>query len=151
MTNLLKRKSLFPSRISNDLFDVDGFFSPLIGMFNEHVSDFTLSLPVVNIKENETEFKIEMAAPGLEKKDFKVKVENGVLYIRSEKEDEIKEDTEHFTRREYSFNSFSRAFKLPENSFPDQINAKYENGILIITLPKKEVSVPKPTQEITVS
>ena len=92
-----------------------------------------------------------MAAPGLERKDFKVEVENGMLCISSEKEEESKEEKKNYTRREYSYNSFSRSFTLPDNSLPDKINAKYENGVLHITLPKKEVTVQKLAKEIKVS
>ena len=92
-----------------------------------------------------------MAAPGLERKDFKVEVENGILFIRSEKKEEKKEETKNFTRREFSYNSFSRSFTLPENCITDNIMAHYENGILFITLPKKEMTFTKPVKEIKVS
>jgi HSP20 family protein len=108
-------------------------------------------VPSVNITENDKEFRIEMAAPGLDKKDFKVEVENGLLCISSEKEEETTEEKKNYTRREYSFNSFSRSFTLPENSLPEKINASYQNGILSIVLPKKEVSVLKTAKEIQVS
>ena len=148
----LTRKSLLPSWTS-DLFDSGRFLSPSFMDFDNDLPslDYAKRIPSVNVTENEKEFRIEMAAPGLERTDFKVKVENGVLTISSEKEQEKKEEKKNYTRREYSYNSFSRAFTLPENCAPDQINAKYENGILGITLPKKEVTVAKPVKEIKVS
>jgi HSP20 family protein len=150
MSNLtISRKSLLPTW-TNDLFDTGSFFSPRFLDFNGDF-DFANRVPSVNITENEEEFKIEMAAPGLERKDFKVEVENGVLCISSEKEEESKEEKKNYTRREYSYNSFSRSFTLPDNSLHDKINAKYENGVLNITLPKKEVTVSKPAKEIKVS
>ena len=153
MSNLtLSRKSLLPSW-TNDLLDTGKFFGPRFWDFNGDFpsSDFAKQIPAVNINETEKEFKIEMAAPGLEKKDFKVEVENGALCISSEKEEESKEEKKNYTRREYSYNSFSRSFTLPENALPDKINAKYENGVLNITLPKKEVTISKPGKEIKLS
>jgi HSP20 family protein len=150
MTTLLKRESLLPTWTS-DLFDTGKLFSPRLFDFDSYGFDFANRVPSVNITENEKEFKIEMAAPGLERKDFKVEVENGVLCISSEKEEESKEEKKNYTRREYSYSSFSRSFTLPDNSSPDKINAKYENGVLNITLPKNEVTVSKPTKEIKVS
>jgi len=150
MTTLATKKSLLPSWTS-DLFNSDSFLSPRFFDFDGKGSDLALRLPAVNIHENEKEFKIEMAAPGLERKDFKVEVKDGMLCISSEKEAKIKEEKKNYTRREYSYNSFSRSFTLPDNSLPEKISAKYENGVLNITLPKKEVTVSKPAKEIKVS
>jgi len=150
MTALLKTEGLLPTW-TNDLFDTGRFLNPRLFGFGSDAFDFVNRAPSVNITENEKEFKIEMAAPGLERKDFKVEVENGMLCISSEKEEESKEEKKNYTRREYSYNSFSRSFTLPDNSSPDKIDAKYENGVLNITLPKKEVTVSKPAKEIKVS
>lgn len=150
MTALLKRESLLPTW-TNNLFDTGRFLSPQLFNFDRDRFDFANRVPSVNITENEKEFKIEMAAPGLERKDFKVEVEDGMLCISSEKKEESKEEKKNYTRREYSYNSFSRSFTLPDNSSPDKINAKYENGVLHISLPKKEVTVSKPAKEIKVS
>ena len=148
----LSRKSLLPSWTS-DLFDSGKFFGPRFLDFDGDLPslEFANRVPSVNVTENEKEFKLEMAAPGLERKDFKVEVENGVLSISSTKEQEKKEEKKNYARREYSYSSFSRSFTLPDNCHPEQINAKYENGILNITLPKKDVSVAKPVKEIKVS
>ena len=150
-TLTLSRKSLLPSWTS-DLFDSGRFLSPRFMDFDSDFPslDFANKIPSVNVMENEKEFKLEMAAPGLERKDFKVEVKDGVLSISSEKEQEKKEEKKNYTRREYSYNSFSRSFILPKNCNPDQINAKYENGVLNIALPKKEVSVARPAKEIKV-
>lgn len=150
MTTLLKRESLLPTWTS-ELLDTGKFFNPRLFDFDGDGFDLAKRIPSVNITEDEKEFKIEMAAPGLERKDFKVEVKNGVLCISSEKEEESKEEKKNYTRREYSFNSFSRSFSLPDNSLPDKINAKYENGVLNITLPKKEITVSKPAKKIKVS
>ena len=151
MANLtLSRKSLFPAW-TNDLLDSGNYLAPRFFDFNGNGFDFATRVPAVNITENEKEFRIEMAAPGLERKDFKVEVDNGILFISAEKEEESKEEKKNYTRREYAYNSFSRSFSLPENSEPDRMDAKYENGVLSITLPKKEVTALKPAKEIKVS
>ena len=121
--------------LERNLFDIDGG---------------ALVIPDANIIENDKDFKIELAAPGLERKDFKVEVENGVLTISTEKEEEKKEERKNYRRREFSYRAFTRSFTLPDNSLPEKIDAKYDNGVLHLTLPKKEISVSKP-KEIKVS
>jgi HSP20 family protein len=108
-----------------------------------------MTLPSVNIKETEKEFILEMAAPGLERKDFKIEVENNVLSISAEKEEKKEEKTEDYTRKEFAYNSFSRTFTLPDN-VKENIDAKYENGILMIAIPKKEITPVKPAKKILV-
>lgn len=151
-TLTLSRRSLLP-KFANDLFDTGNFLSPRMFDFNGDFPemDFAIRMPSVNILENTKDFKIEMAAPGMEKKDFKIEIENDLLTISSEKKEEMKEEKDNFMRKEYSFSSFSRSFRLPENCIPDKIDAKYDNGILHITLPKKEVKISKPAKEIKVS
>jgi HSP20 family protein len=107
-------------------------------------------IPDVNVIEDPENFRIELAAPGLERKDFKVEVKDGVLNISAEKEEEKKEEDKNFRRREFSFSSFSRSFMLPDNLLADRIDAKYENGILKLTLPKKEVKAAAPAKQIKV-
>jgi HSP20 family protein len=150
MSKLAKRENWFPIW-TNDLFDTGKFLSPRLFDFDGDAFDFGTRLPSVNVKESEKEYEIEMAAPGLERKDFKVEVKDGVLYISSEKEEENKEEKKNYTRREYSYNSFSRSFNLPDNCLTDNINAKYDNGILHLTLPKKEMTIAKSVKEIVVS
>jgi len=145
------KRGLLPS-LANRLFDGENFLSPRLWDFNKDFFelDFTSSIPSVNIVENHKDFKIEMAVPGHEKKDFKVEVDNGVLTISSEKEEESKEEKENYTRREFSYKSFSRSFRLPENCVADQIDARYENGILFLSIPKKEVTPAQAPKEIKV-
>jgi HSP20 family protein len=146
-----KRESMMPTW-ANDLFDTSRFFSPrLFDLGTDPFSiDFSSRIPSANINETEKEYKIELAVPGLDKKDFKVAIDNGVLYVSSEREEERLEDEANYTRREYSFNSFRRSFSLPENCIEDKIKAKYENGILNLILPKKELTIMKPASEIPV-
>lgn len=148
MTLTVKRNgNLFP-RLVNDLLDTETFLVP--DLFN-NTWDFSVKVPSANITESDADYKIEMAAPGLEKKDFKIELENKMLTISSEKEEEKKEENENYKRREFSYSSFSRSFQLPENVLADKIDAKYENGILKLNVPKKEVTISKPKKEIKVS
>lgn len=148
MTLVLKRNgNLFPNVVSN-LLDAGTFFTPELLDTNW---DFSVKVPSVNITEDEKEYKVELAAPGLEKKDFKISVENNMLIISSEKEEEKKEEKKNYTRKEFSYSSFSRSFQLPEDVLADKIDAKYENGVLKLSVPKKEVTVAKAKKEIKVS
>jgi len=133
--------SVFDRFFENDMFDWS----------NRNFSNTNTTLPAVNIKEDKDGFEVEMSAPGLEKKDFKIELNNSVLTISSEKkvENETKDD-QQFTRREFSYQSFSRSFNLPETVESEKIAAKYENGILSINIPKKEEAKPKPVKQIEI-
>ncbi|HDS07766.1 MAG TPA: Hsp20/alpha crystallin family protein [Bacteroides sp.] len=111
------------------------------------------TMPAVNVKENDNEYSIEVAAPGLSKKDFKVNYENGRLTISSEKKDEREEkDGDRITRREFSYRSFQRSFTVPEEVVDaEKIDAKYTDGILHLTLPKREEVKPRPAKQIKIS
>jgi HSP20 family protein len=150
MKTLEKRDSLFPTW-TNSLFNTGDFLTPKWMDFYLPELDFTNKIPAANITESPKEFVIELAVPGLERKDFKVEVNNGILFISSEKEEESNEVKKNYTRKEYAYNSFSRSFTLPENLILEKINAKYENGILHVMLPKKEVTVAKPSKQIKIS
>ncbi len=128
--------------LGSSLFDVDFDMLPARVGFN---------VPSANITESEKDYLIELAAPGLTKKDFKVEMDNGMLTISAEKKEEKKEVEGAYSRREYSYNSFSRSFTLPENCKSDKIDAKYEDGVLKLMLPKKEITPMKSKKEITVS
>ena len=105
-------------------------------------------IPAANITENEKSFDIEIAAPGMKKEDFKINLENNVLTVSTVKEEEKKEETKNYTRKEFVYGSFSRSFTLPRTVETEQIKASYENGILNIELPKREEA--KITKEIVV-
>jgi HSP20 family protein len=130
---LLTRASLLPSTGSlfNDFFDEDR-------LMNFDPGNRWSRMPSANVIEDDDEFKIELAAPGMKKGDFKVDIDNGKLTISSEKEEEKEEKGDTYTRREFSYNSFSRSFILPDSVDGDKIKAKYENGILRLDLPKRE-------------
>lgn len=111
-----------------DFWNVDGFFSrPVFG--NE-------LLPAVNIKSKKDHYELEVAAPGFEKKDFNVTVENGLLFISAETSNEKEENAEDYTRREFSTSSFTRSFNLPEDISRDQVSANYKDGLLQISIKK---------------
>ena len=147
MSLLVKRNGNFFPSVINDLFETD-LLSPELFNFEGSLPS---RIPSVNITEGDKNFKIELVAPGFDKKDFKVETDNGMLTISSEKEKEDKEETDNYRRREFSYSSFRRSFQLPENSIQDKIEAKYENGVLTLTLPKKEISISKPKKEIKIA
>lgn len=131
----------------------DRFFDPdLFDWSARNYSETNTTMPSVNIKESPEAFEVEMAAPGFEKSDFKIEQHNDVLTISSEKkvEKETKDD-EHFTKREFSYQSFCRSFNLPNTVESEKIKARYENGILKVHIPKKEEAKPKPARQISIS
>jgi len=114
-------------------------------------SDTNTTLPAVNIKEDTNGFTIEVAAPGMDKKDFNINFENDVLTISSEKKVENEDSGDNYTRKEYSYQSFTRNFRIPENTVDsDKIAASYKNGELLISIPKREEAKPKPARLIAV-
>ncbi|MFO7822800.1 MAG: Hsp20/alpha crystallin family protein [Cyclobacterium sp.] len=112
--------------------------------------DQKFEIPSVNIKETEKEFQVEVVAPGFEKKDFKIEFSDGVLTIQAEKEMKKEEDKEEIKRQEFSYASIKRSFSLPENAENDKIAAKYENGILLLQIPKIKQTAAPAKKEIKV-
>jgi HSP20 family protein len=111
-----------------------------------------MNIPAVNVSETEKEFKLTIAAPGLEKKDFKVDAYDDMLTISAEHVKEEKEEKNgRFNRREYNYSSWSRSFTLPENCDFGKIMAEYKNGELKLVIPKKEVKEPKKVKQISVN
>ena len=150
MTLARRTNNWFPSFPSL----IDRFFEgDLMDMNSSGFAAENSTLPAVNVKENENEYQVEVAAPGLKKSDFNLNYDNGRLIISSEKKSEHEEkDGDRVTRREFSYQSFSRSFAIPENSVnADKIAAKYENGILKVVLPKREEARMKPARQIKIS
>ncbi len=142
---LIKRSDwpfLMNGTLLSDFFDNDRFFD----------SDWLKkqSVPAVNVKENDKDFEIEFAAPGLSKKDFKITVENGVLTISSEKNEEKEQKEKDYTRREFSYSAFSRSFTMPENVNEEDVKANYQDGILKLNVAKKTITQPKIKKAIEV-
>jgi HSP20 family protein len=134
----------------NNLFN--DFFNTELGDWSRHnFSASNTTLPKVNIKEDDNGFLVEMAAPGMEKKDFNIKLENNVLTVSSEKGDESEAEQEKYTRKEFAFQSFQRSFTLPDTAHVEKTVATYRNGILSIQIPKKEEAKPKPPKSINIS
>jgi HSP20 family protein len=130
-TRVLTKPSMAP--IFND------FFRP----WNEWFDDSRLinkvsNVPAVNIKEDTSQYNVSLAIPGLKKDDFSISVEGNMLTVSSEKEEKKEEKDEKFTHKEYSYASFSRSFALPEDVKQDAIEAKYDEGVLNIRLPRRE-------------
>ena len=100
-------------------------------------------MPAVNIIENDKNYEIELAAPGMRKSDFKVKLEKGFLTISAEREEKKEEKEKNYTRKEYSSSSFTRSFTLPDDVKEDDIKAHYEDGVLKLTIAKKAITVVK--------
>lgn len=131
-----RRNQYWLPSIFNDIFDDD---------FMGYTPAKQFASPAVNIIENEKDYQIEVAAPGMSKEDFKVRLENdNELVISLEKKNEDKHEKKNYLRREFSYASFKQAFIIPDEVEAEGINAAMVDGILKITLPKKEVSVKTP-------
>ncbi|WP_245539546.1 Hsp20/alpha crystallin family protein [Pontibacter roseus] len=133
-------ESLAPKSFFTDFFsDVDRFFeNDLFRMPAQIGRQLMRNMPATNIRENERDFTIELAAPGMAKDDFNIDIAEGMLTISSQKEENTTQEEENYTRREYNYSSFSRSFRLPDAVNADDIKARYEEGVLKITVPKKE-------------
>ncbi|MCE4565122.1 Hsp20/alpha crystallin family protein [Maribellus sp. CM-23] len=145
---------LFNSDYSSLPSFLDKFFEGnLMDWNSRNFAGTDSTLPAVNVVENKDEFQIDVAAPGMDKKDFKLNYDNGRLTISSEKKDEKEEkEGKVVTRREFSYQSFQRSFTVPENVInAEKISANYDNGILHVILPKREEVKPKPAREIKIS
>jgi len=115
-------------------------------------SSTNTSLPAVNVKETDDDYFIEVAAPGMKKKDFKINYHNNVLTISSERQEEKEDKNDNYSRKEFSYQSFQRSFTVPQQSVDgEKIEASYSDGILNIKLPKREELKPKPAKEIKIS
>jgi HSP20 family protein len=120
-----------------DFFD-DDFGAPSFGR---------RSMPAANVRETDKSFEVELAAPGFTKKDFNLSIENDCLIVSAEKKEEKEQKENNYTRREFGYESFSRSFNLPANTNEEDINARYEDGILKLSIAKKalpEGKVKKP-------
>ena len=142
MTTIVKRTngSLLPAS-SRSLFD-DFFNREMFNWGNNNFSASRTTLPSVNIKELIRAFEVEVAAPGMQKEDFSITLDGNMLTISSSKEDQQEENSGNYNRREFSYQSFQRNFELSKEVVDDEnIKAKYQNGVLRLTIPKKESAV----------
>ncbi len=129
----------------------DDFFKPWNEWFdNGNLWGRTMNIPAVNITENKDNYQVSLAVPGMKKDDFKIDVDGNMLTISSEQEESKEEKDKKFTRKEYSYSSFSRSFTLPEEINKEKIEAKYEEGVLKISLPRKEEAKKSSAKHIAV-
>ncbi len=139
----LELKKRTPSLFTNMWSPESIFDADLFDRMPDFFTNKNFNIPSVNIKETPKAFQLDLAAPGLTRKDFDIEVTENLLSISAEKE-ESKEEEDGFTRREFKYNSFCRTFRLPEFVNADKIDAKYENGMLKLVIPKlKESPVNK--------
>ncbi len=129
---LTKRTNVLPSFVND-------FFKPWNDWFDNGFEK-TLSIPAVNITEVDGQYNVSVAAPGMKKNDFKIDLNGDILTISAEKEETKEDKDKHYNRREYNYSSFSRSFTLPEEVEREKIEAKYEDGVLNLVLPKNGVA-----------
>lgn len=119
-------------------------FPQLLSEFlNPSLAQTQRSQPAVNVIQTPTGFRLEVAAPGLTKEDFQLKMEKNVLTISAHKEQAQLAEGTTFQRREFSFTAFERAFRLPESVDADRVDAGFKNGILTVTLLNKPETKPE--------
>jgi len=140
MNLIRKQPPFFPSLI-DDFINTD---------WNLKVPSFSGTVPAVNIKELDSQFEIELAVPGMNKDDFEIEVEDGVLSISSTQEEEQVNEKGKFTRREFSYSSFRRSFTLPDSVDSTKIDATYKEGVLLVLLPKDKEAQPQPKKLIKI-
>lgn len=128
---------------------VNEFFQDMPQAFSKTESHDSLNYPPVNIVETHTGYHLELAAPGLQKTDFQLKVDGNILTIHVEKGNQAAGEQPKYVRREFQLRAFKRSFTLTNKIETAQIQAKYEDGILHVTLPKKEEAIPT-TREIAI-
>jgi len=148
--SIIKRSQLFPV---SSLFD-DFFTRDLTNMAQNNYSVTNTTIPAVNIKETAENFEVEVAAPGMNKEDFKVELDGNQLTISCEKETsgQTGENDERYTRQEFSYQAFQRTLQLPKDVVDaDKIGARYQNGLLQLVIPKKEEAKQRPPRMIAIS
>ncbi len=145
MTLIRTNNRFYPS-VFNQLFNRE-----MVDWSNAGFSSDDSTLPAVNILEDDNRIQIEVAAPGMKKEDFKIDLENNRLTVSAEVSSENSESGERYSRKEFSYRSFRRLFNIPvETINGDQIQATYKDGILLVTLPKREELKPKPARAIEI-
>ncbi|KAB7731641.1 Hsp20 family protein [Rudanella paleaurantiibacter] len=147
--NALTRSNQFPSLI--ETFRMNSPFGREINDLFNQSTQVPASVPAVNVAEHTDGFRIEVAAPGLKKEDFKLSLNHTNLTISAYQENKTEaKPNEKYTRREFSYSSFQRTFMLPNSVDVDQIRATYTDGILTIEIPKREEAKPKPPRQIEI-
>lgn len=145
-------------RINNlDFPSIPGIFSDFLSrdLFNWEANNFSstrTTIPSVNVRETADNFEVELAAPGMKKEDFEITLNGNTLTIASSKQHQDEHKEGDYTRREFSYQSFQRSFELPKDVVDDdKIQASYQNGLLLLTVPKKEEAKKKGPRTIAIS
>jgi HSP20 family protein len=141
MLPTITRRSFRPFYMP-DLFNDD--FLPVF-------SNRTNSMPSVNIREDEKFYNLELAVPGIDKKDLKIDINEDVLTVSSEASNESEENSDGYKRKEFSYSSFCRSFYIPENVNREKIEANYKDGVLTVGLPKQEEDKNKISRQVSIS
>ena len=141
MLPTITRRSFRPFYVPS--FFNDDFFPVLPNRTN--------SVPAVNIREDEKSYALDLAVPGLDKKDLNIDINEDVLTISSESKNETEESKDGFRRKEFSYRAFTRSFYIPEDVNREMIEANYKDGILSVNLPKQEEEKSKVTKKIEIS
>ncbi|MCI5055748.1 MAG: Hsp20/alpha crystallin family protein [Flavobacteriales bacterium] len=129
----------------------DDFFTKDLINYNNNVSKTWSQRPSVNIKETSGDYQIELAAPGMKKEDFSIEIKNDQLTIAADSKTEQKEENSKYVRKEFNYNKFERSFTLPSKKYDEEgVQAKYEDGILLILIPKSEI-VKKEVKQIEIA
>ena len=115
------------------------------------MSNNTSSMPAVNIKEDDKRFILDLAVPGIDKKELKIDINEDLLTISSETKNETEENKEGYKRKEFSYSSFCRSFQIPENVDKEKIEANYKDGVLSVALPKAEEEKHKISRQVKIS
>ncbi|MFS4416454.1 Hsp20/alpha crystallin family protein [Maribacter sp. 2307ULW6-5] len=125
------RRRPWGNLVTPDFFNTDDFFNG--GSWMNKMEE-----PAMNVKENDNNFEIELAAPGYDKKDFEVNIDNGCLNIAAENSSSKEEEEDNYSRKEFSYTSFQKSLRLPESIKDEEVKATYKNGVLKFKLDKKE-------------
>jgi HSP20 family protein len=141
MLPTIMRRSFRPFYMPN-LLDDD--FLPTL-------SSRTSSMPAVNIREDEKNYILDLAVPGMDKKDLKIDISDDVLTISSESKEESTEERDGYKKKEFNYSSFCRSFYIPDNVNRDKIGANYKDGILTVSLPRMEEEKKNLTRQVTIS
>ena len=143
--NQIRQNEFLPVMVSD-------FLKPWNGWFDDRSSFWgsTQTMPAVNISEDKNAYKLSIAAPGMQKEDFKINLEGNMLTISAETKTEKDEEDQKYSRKEYNYSSFSRSFSLPNEVVTDNIQASYKNGVLELELPKNEKTKATAFKQIAV-
>lgn len=153
MNTLIKTNNGTSTRTNNGLSSLrpifDDFFSR--DLFDWAGWSTEATIPSVNIIESNDDFRVEMAAPGMKKSDFQLRLDDDTLVIESKRQEEEVSENERFTRKEFNYHSFKRSFHLPNTVESEKIKAEYKDGILKLLIPKKEEAKRKAVKTIQIS